>query len=176
MPRRCPFATVEACPRFYQSVSLLGQAGSTSIPKREDARLLKFWKKSDLWPRTAEQATSLVGADGNPSLYSNFCPEVTFERFGFFAKSLARHSDGLDAAFMHQRLAAEKVAPGHPSWSWASHSGQHFTDCSVYTVLAHRANAGATKATEPWWREHLAKIVVAIVVALCTAIVAKVLA
>ena len=28
---RCPFATVESCPRYYQSLSLLGEAGSTKI-------------------------------------------------------------------------------------------------------------------------------------------------
>ena len=73
---RCPFATVEACPRFYQSLSLLGNAGSTKIPQAEDERLLEKWKKSDLWPRTEELATSIAGADGKRSMFSNFCPEV----------------------------------------------------------------------------------------------------
>jgi len=36
---RCPFATVESCPRYYQSLSLLGKAGSTKIPEAEDERL-----------------------------------------------------------------------------------------------------------------------------------------
>jgi len=79
---RCPFATVESCPRYYQSLSLLGKAGSTKIPEAEDERLLKHWKSSDLWPRTDEQATSLFGTSDNPSIYCNFCPEVTFERLG----------------------------------------------------------------------------------------------
>ena len=38
---RCPFATIESCPRFYQSLSLLGSAGSTSIEKSEDEPLLE---------------------------------------------------------------------------------------------------------------------------------------
>jgi hypothetical protein len=36
---RCPFATVERCPRYYDSLSLLGEAGSTKISSEEEARL-----------------------------------------------------------------------------------------------------------------------------------------
>jgi hypothetical protein len=38
----------------------LGEAGSTKIAPDEDQRLKARWEKSDLWPRTAEGATSLV--------------------------------------------------------------------------------------------------------------------
>jgi hypothetical protein len=43
---RCPFASVHRCPRFHQSLSLLGGAGSTKIEPKEDQRLLKRWKGS----------------------------------------------------------------------------------------------------------------------------------
>jgi hypothetical protein len=175
-PFRCPFATVEACPRYYQSLSLLGAAGSTKIPEAEDERLLKHWKSSDLWPRTDEQATGIFGEPGNPFSYYNFCPEVTFERFGFFATSLSRYADELDAGHAHGRLAKEGVLPGHPNWSWSSCIPQHFTDCSIYAVLAHRDTAPQPQKPGPWWRKHLAEIVVAVVVALATAIITKVFA
>lgn len=161
---RCPFATVEACPRYYQSLSLLGSAGSTKIPETEDERLLKHWKSSDLWPRTDEQATCLFGEPGNPSCYSNFCPEVTFERFGYFASDLTRHGDEIDSAVAHRQLISESAPPGHPRWSWASCANQHFTECSLYAVLLHRSkNSPAT--AEPWWRKYLAQIIVAAVIA-----------
>lgn len=170
---RCPFATVESCPRFYQSLSLLGEAGSTKIPEGEDQRLLKHWKSSDLWPRTDEQATGLFGGDpGNPSIYSNFCPEVTFERFGYFATSLTRYADEIDSGFAHERLAKEGAPPGHPRWSWESCAGQHFTECPIYAVLSHRSKSPQSKA-EPWWRKYLAEIVVAVVIAI-VGIIAKV--
>lgn len=73
---RCPFATVDSCPRYYQSLSLLGKAGSTTIETKEDSRLLEKWKKNDLWPRTAEYETSISGSEGKPRQFSNFCPEV----------------------------------------------------------------------------------------------------
>lgn len=173
---RCPFATVEACPRFYQSLSLLGIAGSTEIPKKEDKRLLKHWKSSDLWPRTAEQATSVMGEPGNPSIFSNFCPEVTFERFGLFATSLTRYADEIDSGFAHKQLSNESALADHPGWSWSSSNAQHFTDCSIHAVLSHRTAASKPKAAEPWWREHLAKIVVAVVVAIATAVITKLFA
>ncbi len=111
---RCPFATVESCPRYYQSLSLLGETGSTKISEGEDQRLHKHWKSSDLWPRTDEQATGLFGGDpGNPSIYSNFCPEVTFERFGYFATSLTRYADEIISGFAHERLTKEVAGRGN---------------------------------------------------------------
>jgi hypothetical protein len=171
---RCPFATIESCPRYYQSLSLLGAAGSTKIPEAEDERLLKRWKSSDLWPRTDEQATGLFGGKpGNPSIYSNFCPEVTFERFGYFATTLTKYADEIDSGFAHQRLAQEGVPRGHPRWSWESCASQHFTECPIYAVLSHRSKSPPAK-TEPWWRKYLAEIVVAVVIAI-VGIIAKVL-
>lgn len=173
---RCPFATVEACPRYFQSLSLLGEAGNTKIADREDRRLLKYWKSSDLWPRTAEQSTALAGEPGNPSIFSNFCPEVSFERFGYFATSLTRYADELDSGSSHERLARETAPPAHPGWLWSSCASQHFTDCPVHSVLSCRATAPTRQKPEPWWRKHLAEIVVAVVVAIATAITTQVFA
>lgn len=52
---RCPFANVNKCPRYYWSLSLLGNAGFTSVKKAEDERLEKLWEGSQLVPRTSEQ-------------------------------------------------------------------------------------------------------------------------
>ena len=94
---RCPFATVERCPRYYQSLSLLGEASSTKMPSDEDKRLKVFWEKSDLWPRTAEQATSVSSSNERWLSLSEFCPEVMYQRFGLFAKGLDNYSDDLVA-------------------------------------------------------------------------------
>ncbi len=75
---RCPFATVVSCPRFYQSLSLLGEAGSTKISAKHDKKLLKKWKKSPLWPVTDEQATSISGPNDGNKHFSKFCPEVSY--------------------------------------------------------------------------------------------------
>ena len=50
-----------------------------------------------LWPKVNEDATSTMGSDGKASIHTNFCPEVTGERFGWFASFLARYADELDS-------------------------------------------------------------------------------
>lgn len=136
---RCPYATVEACPRYYQSLALLGEAGSTKIPFEEDKRLLAIWKTSDLWPRTAEQqATTILGPAGDPFIFSRFCPEVLFDRFGYFVTDLVRYTDELDRAHVHTILTQGQAARDDPHWIWQSAKPQHYTECPIYSVLSHR--------------------------------------
>lgn len=174
---RCPFATVESCPRYYQSMSLLGNAGSTAIPKDEDERLLAKWKASDLWPRSAEYETSISGWEGKPSHFANFCPEVAFDRFGYFATYLGRYADEIDSDAGHNRLARENTPPNDPHWSWASISPQHYTECSIYSVLMHRTETKGQldiKAELPWWRRHLIEIIVGVVITVIGGLLLKV--
>jgi hypothetical protein len=70
---RCPFASVERCPRYYDSLSLLGEV--QRIPADEDDRLKAIWEKSDLRPKTAEGATAVISFANRPSIFSNFCPQ-----------------------------------------------------------------------------------------------------
>jgi hypothetical protein len=131
---RCPFATFERCPRFYQSISLLGDVGiTTKIAPAEDKQLLDLWSKTDVWPKTMEQET---GVYGDKHLFSNFCPEVAFETFGLFATSLSRFSDDIDRDSRHQALAKSGVAGGHDwRWRWEHVTPQHYTECPLYSIL-----------------------------------------
>ena len=82
---RCPFATVHRCPRYYQSLWLLGEcSGATQIDPAEDEALRTKSEDSDMWPVTGEQATSVFGAGGLPKMFMNFCPETGYDRFGWF--------------------------------------------------------------------------------------------
>ena len=130
---RCPFATVQSCPRFYQSLSLLGDAGSTKIPEKEDKKLLKKWKKSRLWPATKEQATSIAGYDDKH--FWNFCPEVSFETFGLFATDLDRYADEIDKDLAHSNLSKIKATTDDWRWSWGNINPQHYSECPLYSVL-----------------------------------------
>lgn len=175
VPIRCPHATVEACPRYYQSLSLLRHAGCTAIPEEEDKRLLMKWKASDLWPRTMEQATSV---DGEQQMFTKFCPEVTFDRFGYFATSLGRYVDEIDSEAAHKRLQAEGAPHDDPRWSWFIMTAQHYTACPTYSVLSHRANSPSDaepEKPEPWLRKHFWELVTAVVGAIVTAVISKLL-
>ena len=149
---RCPFATLEGCPRYYQSVSLLGQAGSTSIEMKEDRRLLNQWKKSELWPRTAEYATAILGQAEDPGHFMNFCPEVAFDRFGYFASSLHKHADEIDVDLAHRRLASQGVSGEHWGWAWSLVKPMHYTDCPLFAPLRLRADRGGSPQPSAWGR------------------------
>ena len=130
---RCPFASVHRCPRFYQSLSLLGNAGSTSIDSAKDKKLLKKWKKSELWPVTDEYATSVAGS--TPKFFSNFCPEVSFDRFGLFASYLGRYSDEIDIDTAHSKLEKELAPSNDWRWGWAYISPMHYSECPLFSLL-----------------------------------------
>jgi hypothetical protein len=134
---RCPFASVQRCPRYYQSLSLLGRAGHTQIPPELDERLLARWKASDLWPVVDEQAVSVVGNGGEAKMFSNFCPEVAFDAFGLFAEFLSRAGDDLDHGLRHERLSREGADAGDYRWHWTSATPLHYTECSLYSPLLH---------------------------------------
>lgn len=132
---RCPFATVESCPRFYQSLSLLGEAGSTKISEKHDKKLLKKWKKSPLWPVTDEQATSISGPDDGDKHFSKFCPEVSYERFGYFASGLYSYADEIDRENAHRKLPQLKVHQNDWRWYWANIEALHYSECPYYSLL-----------------------------------------
>lgn len=141
---RCPFATVEKCPRFYQSLSLLGNAGvSTSIQPDEDERLKTYWSSTDIWPKTDEQATSIMGSSGNPSIFFKFCPEVSFEIFGYFAISLSRYASEFDSDNAVESYSKQGAPSGHWCWNWAGVTELHYTDCPLYSIILHREGKGS---------------------------------
>jgi hypothetical protein len=155
---RCPFATVDTCPRFYQSLSLLGSAGSTSIDSLEDKRLLKKWKKSDLWPKTEEQETIIYG---NNKFFDKFCPEVAFERFGYFASYLGRYSDEIDHDLAHEKLGKINASSEDYRWSWSSLIAMHFSECPLYSVLIYRQG---NKKNEEWYKGPIGMVIIGVAV------------
>ncbi len=143
---RCPFASVYRCPRYYQSVSLLGKSGmTTSIESEEDKELLEKWKRSDLWPVVDEQATSVMGPEREPRHFGNFCPEVSFDRFGWFSSHLVHHWDEIDSDVARSSLKKEGAPPDDWRWQWVLISSMHYTDCPLYSPLQLGVNDSKNK-------------------------------
>lgn len=137
---RCPFASVHRCPRYYQSLSLLGEAGSTPIDPDEDNALRRQWQGSDLWPATLEQATSITSIEGRGGRrrqsFWHFCPEVAFDRFGFFTSDLNPYADEIDLDLAHRALGKANAPATDPRWAWAGVSEMHYSECPLYSPLA----------------------------------------
>ena len=167
---RCPFSSAGTCPRYYQSLSLLKDAGSTAIEPKEDQRLLKYWEKSELWPKTGEQATTIAE---NQSHFWTFCPEVAFDRFGYFASSLNAYADEIDHDLAHKKLGRERAPTKDWRWAWASINPMHYAECPLYSVLEHRSKRDEVLPEKPpelfqkiaWflrhWKRHWLIIVIA---------------
>jgi len=179
---RCPFATVKSCPRFYQSLSLLGGAGSTRIDTEEDKRLQKYWENSDLWPPTLEYATSISGSPGDPHIFSNFCPEVSFDRFGYFASLLGRYADEIDIGIAHKRLELEGASANDWRWGWSAILEMHYTECPIYSILAHRSQKIEVSPTikkemdeEPWYKRPIGILIIGIIIAVAGGIILRLL-
>jgi hypothetical protein len=146
LPPRCQFASVHRCPRYYASVSILGDCGvATRIDPKEDKRLLKRWKRSGLWPVVAGQDTGVMGEPGKPSMCSKFCPEVSFERFGWFASFLACHADEIDVDVAHRNLACEGAPGSDWRWAWAAVTPMHYSACPFYSPLLNKPEMAEIK-------------------------------
>lgn len=137
---RCPFASVDRCPRYWQSLSLLGELGSSKIDPKRDAELEHHWEQSEHWPLTAEYATSISGKMDEHGqwarpILSNFCPETTFDRYGYFGSSMSKYTDEIDSDRAHERLANTHAPRNDPQWEWAHVRPMHYSECPYYSLL-----------------------------------------
>lgn len=131
---RCPIAGSELCPRYYSSYWLLGDAGvTTKISDEDKKRLDRKWEMFK--PAVAEEeARFLLRGDEFRSI-SNFCPEVAYDVFGFFASSLWKYADELDSDLANERLGREQAGSDDPGWYWSLFTGRHFTECREYSLF-----------------------------------------
>jgi hypothetical protein len=168
---RCPFASVEICPRYFQSLSLLGFAGSTSIDETEEKRLIDYWEKTDIWPKTGEYRTSIAGPKGNPRIFSNYCPEIAYDSFGYFASFLAGYADEIDSDSAHALLTKLNASPNDWRWRWSSLTKSHYSDCQYYSILDHRSKnkrfpfaVDAAEEKQFWYTKPIGMLIIGIAV------------
>lgn len=134
-PFSCPYANVHKCLRYYASIYMLGEVKMiTSIRGDKKADLDAFWEESGLLPVIDEDDTGICGSEGKSSLFSNFCPEVSFTYFRYYASYLAKYADEIDSDIGH-RIAERENITNDWRYEWASVTGCHFLDCSVYSQV-----------------------------------------
>lgn len=133
---RCPNATIHRCPRYFESITLLADAGiTTRIRKATHDAVLAKWESHELWPVTGETATSISGGE-NLNCFSNFCPEVAFDIFKLFASTLIDFSCSLDRENRERQLEREGMPTGK-DWRmrWEHIEPMHYSVCPIYSKL-----------------------------------------
>jgi uncharacterized protein (TIGR02391 family) len=108
--------------------------GATQIEPEQDQLAQQRWHLSDLLPVTGEQATGVAGTEKS-KMFMNFCPEVMFERFGWFATFLSDYADEIDRESAYTRL--KRIGADHEDWRWvwSSLRSMHYTECRFYSLL-----------------------------------------
>jgi DNA-directed RNA polymerase subunit RPC12/RpoP len=141
-PHRCPFAAANLCPRYYESLYLLGEVGiATKISPESKVKLDALWK--DFEATIGEEAASISGGERNSTkAMSNFCPEVSYKIFGLFASGLFPCHDETDRSMAHSGLRRAGIKSDDPRWNWADFTPAHYSECSEYSILQARGTTG----------------------------------
>src|SRR5258707_14963687 len=131
-PKRCPFASANRCPRYYESIYLLGVAGiTTRISDKDVVELDTKWKGFEA--NIGEEAASVSGGEENDAkAMSNFCPEVSYKIFGYFASGLYPHHGEIDRNLAHERLIRDGASHDDPNWLWADITPRHYAECPEF--------------------------------------------
>jgi hypothetical protein len=76
-----------------------------------------------------------MGSGEKMSIFSNFCPEISFDSFGYFATFLSRYADELDTDMAHERLGRQHADVNDWRWQWSRIIPMHYSACPLYSVL-----------------------------------------
>lgn len=132
---RCPFASSYKCPIYYQSLSLLKDTGATKLDENKDKQLEEYWKKSKLNPILMEEMPGVTTKNKKFTALYNFCPEVTYLRFVYFASHLSEFADEIDKDIRYTELEKRNIDKDDWRWYFQYLTPQHYTDCSYYSIL-----------------------------------------
>jgi hypothetical protein len=122
------------------------QIGGTSLDTKVIEQLDKRWSGTTLTSVLAEQAPSVLRVDDQFSTLNHFCPEVTYDILGWFAKHVHRYVDEIDRDIAHASLRKKGVDSNDPRWIWSSIRLMHYSECPTYALLLKRQEETEKKA------------------------------
>jgi len=146
---RCPIAHAELCPRYFESVEALGRAGRiTQIPSERVASLDRKWKAFQ--PVIAEEEPWLRSSGGELGerdrlSVHNFCPEVCYDVYGYFASDMFDYTDEIDRREDRTDYNREGIKEKFDS-RWERVTPRHYTACREYSIHTTFAGDKPSKA------------------------------
>ncbi len=97
---------------------------------------------------------------GKGQIFDNFCPEVVFKKFGYFASYISRFSDETDQDIRHKMLEEEKQIENDRRWLFSSLSPQHYTECDLYSALKQRSK----NYKKLWYKKPVGIIILGVMI------------
>ena len=148
LPRRCPLAIPSKCPKYFNSAVLFGR-----VHTRDMDKLMQKWD-GDFPP-------DVIGGtySGSKTLdsFKNFCPELVYEKHGYFATDLARYVDDFDSNQAKKDLTLEAAAKDDPRWKYMIVKPQHFSECKEYSILGNPPPLRQAQKTQKTTRKSISK-------------------
>lgn len=135
LPPRCPFANIYKCPKYFDSLCNLEGTGATSMNEQDIKELDKYWEGKKLKFGLKEEVSGIARKNDKFSFLANFCPEVTFLRFGYFTSHLSEFADEIDKDIRYTELEKRNIDKDDWRWYFQYLTPQHYTDCSYYSIL-----------------------------------------
>ena len=132
---RCPFANIYKCPKYYDSLYLLEGTGATSIADQDIKELNRYWEERKLKFALKEEMPGIAKKNNEFSYLTNYCPEVTCLRFGYFASHLSEFADETARDVRHTELEKRNIDTNDWRWYFQYLTPLHYTDCSYYSIL-----------------------------------------
>ena len=109
--------------------------GAAKIDDTEDKELRQYWEKTDLWPISLELEPAAMGPPNKAKSFSNICPEVAYEHFGYFASTMHRYIDEIALDYARTRLSERNADGNDWRWGWSHIVTQHYSECPMYSQL-----------------------------------------
>ena len=103
------------------------------IIQKKTKNCLNIGKVAIFGKRLEEYATSILEHPENHIYSPIFVPEVTFDRFGYFASFLPRYADEIDIGIAHERLGIQRASSN--DWRWAGRQSQKCIILSAPFIL-----------------------------------------
>lgn len=139
LPPRCPLASPESCPKYYDCLWLLGECKIIKKLPIEDK--ICFDKKRELFKSIiGEQESSVNYVDDRLVSINRFCPEISYNVFGYFATVLHCYVDEIDLRYAHQELMRENIDLSDYRWQWWIVIPRHYAECQEYSIFSNFAS------------------------------------
>lgn len=146
LPPRCPLADSELCPRYYGSRWVLASVCVTaSMSPERQAQLDRKWGPYKSVVRDEDPVIFYVSEPIKIGYLDRFCPEVSYETFGYFASYLSAYADEIDRKIDKEAYKREGIAEQF-DYQWETVQPRHYTECREYSIHGSFAAGGPSKA------------------------------